>query len=75
MWSLIFIFSAPNPSRRTMAPRFAQPVTEMSTGRFLVAKCDRHVMLTPSVDVCLCLDNMGFSTSHNPIDRRGLLQG
>jgi hypothetical protein len=31
-------FRAPIPSSPTMAPGFTQPVTEMSTGRFLVVK-------------------------------------
>jgi hypothetical protein len=34
MRSLIF-FSAPNPSSHIMTPEFTQPLTEMSTRRFL----------------------------------------
>jgi hypothetical protein len=40
------IFSAPNPSSRTMAQEFIQPVTEMSTARFLGVKSGRRVKLT-----------------------------
>jgi hypothetical protein len=43
----LICFSAPNPSsRRTMAPRFTQPVAEMSSGRFQGVKRGRRVRLT-----------------------------
>jgi hypothetical protein len=34
------LFSALNPSSRTMAPGFTKPVTEMSIGRFLGCKAE-----------------------------------
>jgi hypothetical protein len=39
-------FSAPNPSSRTMAPVFTQPLTETNTRRFLGVKRGRRVSLT-----------------------------
>jgi hypothetical protein len=45
MGSLIF-FSTPIPSRRTVAPGFTEPVTEMSEGKFLWVKRERQVRLT-----------------------------
>jgi hypothetical protein len=41
-----FFSGTPNPSSDTMAPRFTQPVTEMSTGRFLGVERCRRVRLT-----------------------------
>jgi hypothetical protein len=47
-WGHPFFFSsAPNPYIAVMAPGFTQLATEMSTGRFLGAKRDRSVRLTP----------------------------
>jgi hypothetical protein len=40
------IFSALYPSSRTMAPKFTQILTEMSTGTFLGVKLGRRVRLT-----------------------------
>jgi hypothetical protein len=45
---VIDFFSTPNPSSRTMAPGFAQPLTEMSSGIFLGVKRGRSVRLTIS---------------------------
>jgi hypothetical protein len=41
-----FSFSAPNPFGRTIASGSTQPVTEMSTGRFLEVKRSQRVSLT-----------------------------
>jgi hypothetical protein len=71
-------FNLPNPSSRTMAMGSTQPLTEMSTknlpGRI---KGGQHVRLTnslPSVSR-LSRENVGASTSHNPMGLHGLLQG
>jgi hypothetical protein len=42
----IYFFSAPNSFRSTMVLGFTQPVTEMSTRRFLGVKVDRRVKFT-----------------------------
>jgi hypothetical protein len=44
-YDFLFFFSAHNPSRRTMAPEFTQPVTKMGTGRILGVKYGRRVRL------------------------------
>jgi hypothetical protein len=76
MRSLDF-FNLPNPSSCTMALGSTQPLTEMSTWNLPVGvKGGRRVRLTlpPSVSQ-LSRENVGASTSHNPMDLHGLLQG
>jgi hypothetical protein len=46
MGPLIYFFSTPNSFRSTMVLGFTQPVTEMSTKRFLGVKGDRRVRFT-----------------------------
>jgi hypothetical protein len=74
-------FTLPNSSNRSMALGSTQPLREMSTrnilGMFLGVKGSRHVGLTtlrPSVSQ-LSRENVGASTSHNPMGLHGLLQG
>jgi hypothetical protein len=67
------IFKWPNPSSRIMALGSTQPLTEMSTR---VVKGGRRVGLTtlpPSVSQ-LSRQNVGTSTSHNPMGLHNLLQ-
>jgi hypothetical protein len=71
-------FNLPNPSSSTMALGSTWPLTEMSTMIFLVGggKGGRRVGLTtlpPSVSR-LSRQNMGASTSHNPMGLHGPLQ-
>jgi hypothetical protein len=73
-------FSLHNPSRRTMALGSTQPLTELSPrnlpGGGGVVKGGRHVRLTnlpPEVSQ-LSRENVGASTSHNPVGLYGLLQ-
>jgi hypothetical protein len=72
------IFNLPNSSSRNMALESTQPLTEMSTRKILVAvKGGRRIRLTnsrPSVER-LSRENMGASTSNNPMGLHGLLQG
>jgi hypothetical protein len=70
-------FNLPKPSSRTLTLPAAQPLTEMST-RYLSGgeKGGRRVRLTtlpPSVSR-LSRENVGASTSHNPMGFLGLLQ-
>jgi hypothetical protein len=70
-------FNVPNPPSRIMALRSTQPLTEMSTRIFLGVKGGRRIglaTLRPSVSR-LSGQNVGPSTSHNPMDFHGLLQG
>jgi hypothetical protein len=74
---LIFFFNLPNPSTRTMALGPTQPLTEMSTRNFPGLKGGRSITLTtspPSVSR-FPRENVGASTSHNPIGLHGVLQG
>jgi hypothetical protein len=55
-----------------------QPLTEMSTRNILGMKGDRPVLKADNFAICVCvdcLDDVGASTSHNPIGLHGLLQG
>jgi hypothetical protein len=72
MRSLIFffLFSLPNPSSHTMALRFTQPLTEMSTRNLPGEGWQPNLHLWAD-----CLDNVESSTSHNLIGLHGLLQG
>jgi hypothetical protein len=80
-------FNLHNPSSRTMALGSIQPLTEMSTrdlpgvgwggvGWGGEVKGGRRVSLTlpPSVSR-LCRENVGASTSHDPMGLHGLIQG
>jgi hypothetical protein len=75
MRSLDF-FNWPNPSSRTMALGSTQPLTEMSTrnlpgGKRVAGTCGWH----PQDHLwAVWLENVGASTSHNPMDLHGLLQ-
>jgi hypothetical protein len=69
-------FSLPNPSSCTMGLGSTQPLTEMSTRNLPGVKGARRVRLTtlpPSVSR-LSGENVGASTSHNPMGLHGLLQ-
>jgi hypothetical protein len=59
-----------------MALGSTQPLTEMGTRIFLGVKGGRRVRLTspPSVSR-MSRENVGASTSHNPMGLHGLLQG
>jgi hypothetical protein len=62
-------FSRPNPSSRNMTLRSTQPLTAMSTRKFLGDKDGRCIGLTnlaPSVSR-LSRANVRVSTSHNPM--------
>jgi hypothetical protein len=65
----LFVF-LPNPSSRTMALGSTQPLTEMSTRILRAGKADN---LTASVSR-LSGQNVGASTSHNPMGLHSLLQ-
>jgi hypothetical protein len=74
---VIGFFISPNSSRRTMALGSTQPLTETSTRKFPGVKGGRRVRQTtlpPSVSR-LSRENVGASTSHNPMGLLGLLQG
>jgi hypothetical protein len=74
---LIF-FNLPNPSSCTMALGLTQPLTENEYQESpWVIKGGRRVRLTtlpPSVSRW-SRENVGASTSHNPMGLHGLLQG
>jgi hypothetical protein len=74
----IFFFNLPNPSRRTMGLGSTQSLTEMSTrnlpGGVKGGRCVRLTTLPPSVSR-LSRENVGASTSHNPMGLQSLLQG
>jgi hypothetical protein len=70
-------FNWPNPSSCTMALRSTQPLTIMSTRNFPgrkgqpTCKADKFTTLSEPI----FLENLGASTSHNPMGLHGLLQG
>jgi hypothetical protein len=71
------IFSLPNPSSRIMALGSTQPLTEMNT-RTIPGDKGRPVCQADNLTANLwadCLENVGASTSHNPMDLHALLQG
>jgi hypothetical protein len=63
----------PNPSSRTMALGSTQPLTEMSTEN-LPGDKGRSARGADNLTAD-CLENVGASTSHNPMGLHGLLQG
>jgi hypothetical protein len=66
-------FNLPNPSSRTMALESTQPLTEMSTRNLPGGKkrpARRADNLPPSVS--RMSENVGASTSHNPMGLHGL---
>jgi hypothetical protein len=70
------VFSLPNPSSLTMALGSTKPLTDMSTrklpgGKGRPARKADQPYLHLWAD---CLENMGASMSHNPMDLHGLLQ-
>jgi hypothetical protein len=71
-----FFFNLPYTSSCTMALGFTQPLTEISTRKYLYfwaqERC-RCIRLTshPRVD---CLHNLNSSTFHNPLGLHGLLR-
>jgi hypothetical protein len=71
-------FNGPNPSSRTMSLGSTQPLIEMRVpGMFLGGKGGRRIRLTtlpPSVSQ-LFKENVGASTSHNPMGPYGPLHG
>jgi hypothetical protein len=73
-----FFFNLPNPSSSTMALGSIRPLREMSTrnlpGGVKGGRCVRLTTLPPSVSR-LSKENVGSSTSHNPVGLHGLLQG
>jgi hypothetical protein len=74
MRSLNF-FNLTNPSSRTIVLGSTQPLTEMSTRNLPRGKGGPRVRLTtlpPSVSR-LFKENMGASTSHNPMGLHGLV--
>jgi hypothetical protein len=69
-------FNLRNPSSRTMDLGSTQLLTEMSTRNLPGGVKDgRRVRLTTLPLSADCLENVGASTSHNPMGHRGLLQG
>jgi hypothetical protein len=69
-------FNLPNLSSRTMDLGSTQPLTEMSSRNLPGGKGGQLVRMTtlqPSVSR-LSRENVGTSTSHNPMGLHGLLQ-
>jgi hypothetical protein len=75
---VIGFFNWPNPSSRIMALGSTQFLTEMSTRNLPGGKRLPARKVDNLSAICLwadCLENVGASTSHNPIGLHGLLQG
>jgi hypothetical protein len=74
---LLDFFILRNTSSRIMAPRSTQSVTEMSTRNLLGGKVlpARKADTSPPSMSRLSRENVGASTSHNPVGLHGLLQG
>jgi hypothetical protein len=70
---VVGVFNLPNPSSRTMALGSTQPLTEEST-RNLPGGKGRPARGADNLTTD-CLENVGASTSHNPMGLHGLLQG
>jgi hypothetical protein len=76
MKSLVFFFSLPNPSGRTMALGSTQPlIRDMNTKN--IPENGRPALKADNLtDIWAeCPENVGASTSHNPMGLHGLLQG
>jgi hypothetical protein len=67
----------PNPSSHTMFLGSNQPLTEMSTRNLPQGKGRLALKAGNLTAICQadCLENVGASTSHNPMDLHGLLEG
>jgi hypothetical protein len=75
MKSLDF-FNLPNPSSRAMVLGSTQPLTEMSTRNLPGGKVRPTRKAYNLNAICEpTLENVGASTSHDPMGLRGLLQG
>jgi hypothetical protein len=70
-------FNSPNPSNRTMVLGSTQPLTEMSTRNLRGGKLrpKRKADNLAAIFRADCLENVGASTSHNPMGLHGMLQG
>jgi hypothetical protein len=70
-------FNLPNHSSRTMALRLTQPLTEMSTRNLPGGKGCAARKADKLTAICepIFLENVGASTSHNPMGHLDLLQG
>jgi hypothetical protein len=70
----IFFFNLPKPSSRNMAQVSTQPLTEMSTRNLPGGvKSGRRLTILPASVSRLSRENVGASTSHNPMGFHGLL--
>jgi hypothetical protein len=74
---VIRFFNCPNPSNRTMALGSTRPLTEMSTRNLPGGKGRPAHKADNLTAICepIVLENVGASTSHNPLVLHGLLQG
>jgi hypothetical protein len=70
--SSLDFFNRPNPSNRTMSLASTQSLTEMST-RNLPGGKGRPARKSDITAICDCLENVGVSTTHNPMGLHGLL--
>jgi hypothetical protein len=68
-------FDLPNPSSRSMALGSTQPLTEISTRNLPGGKGRPALTTSPPSMSRLSRENVGASTSHNPMGLHGLLQG
>jgi hypothetical protein len=69
-------FSIDKPSSRTVALGSTQSVTEISTKNLPGSKGRSARKADKFTAMCeQCLENVGASTSHNPMGLNGLLQG
>jgi hypothetical protein len=70
------ILNCPNPCSRTMTLGSTQPLIEISTRNLPWGK-GRPARKADIIPICEpdCLENVGASTSHNPMGLHGLLQG
>jgi hypothetical protein len=66
-------FNLPNPSSHTIALGSTQLLTKLGTRNLPGAKGQPACSADNLTAICVL--NVGASTSHNPIDLQGLLQG
>jgi hypothetical protein len=71
---IIEFFNWPNPPSCITAFVLTQPLTERST-RSLPGSKGQPVCNADNLTPVSCLENVGASTSHNPVGLHGLLQG